>query len=77
MEDEAASCSRPPVGWSCSRQEGHSGPCAAREATKDPQGHKDTLTSRPGVWDRFWRWVWQEPFWAIVGLAYLLCALLS
>ena len=24
-------CSRPPTGWECTREEGHEGPCAARE----------------------------------------------
>ena len=25
-------CKRPPVGWVCSREDGHSGPCAARQS---------------------------------------------
>lgn len=33
--DHPDACHLPPVGWWCSRQPGHDGPCAARRAT-DP-----------------------------------------
>lgn len=29
MADENSRCTRPPGGWTCSRPEGHQGPCAA------------------------------------------------
>jgi hypothetical protein len=32
-EEISTQCTVPPPGWSCSRQPGHEGPCAAREAT--------------------------------------------
>ena len=28
-------CSRPPPGWWCSREQGHEGPCAAREVVDE------------------------------------------
>ena len=33
----ALGCEKPPEGWSCSREEGHAGPCAASEAS--PSSH--------------------------------------
>ena len=38
------SCTKAPIGWSCTRKVGHSGSCAAKEAmTPNPQDDKQKL----------------------------------
>lgn len=42
-------CRRPPLGWACSRGEGHDGPCAARPTGPQPGGSPSVpMVAPPG-----------------------------
>jgi hypothetical protein len=42
MAQQLGACTRPPEGWSCSREPGHEGPCAARPIRLSKPGHEGT-----------------------------------
>ena len=41
MSAEHRGCYKPPVGFICTRERGHDGPCAAHPAVYVPSGYKD------------------------------------
>ena len=42
-------CTKPPAGWRCTREAGHSGPCAAVHASMDPDAQVDLLAAAKAV----------------------------